>query len=194
MKEKLTTENELNEIKDLQKIFKIYQKIIKELMKENQEKDKKIEILIKENEMIKETHSTKLIKDSSFLIDQENDSSKKILIKNYDLNFSKTKRNSSFFSKQKIKISDEEEQEKIFLHDPEQIFEKTPEKIIQTTSQIKLNLKRIPRKSIFLQDQIEFNSDDSLDLITINFTLENYICLLNIDDFEIGKSKSNQYR
>ena len=194
MKEKLTIENELNEIKDLQKIFKIYQKIIKELMKENQEKDKKIEILIKENEMIKETHSTKLIKDSSFLIDQENDSSKKILIKNYDLNFSKTKRNSSFFSKQKIKISDEEEQEKIFLHDPEQIFEKTPEKIIQTTSQIKLNLKRIPRKSIFLQDQIEFNSDDSLDLITINFTLENYICLLNIDDFEIGKSKSNQYR
>ena len=194
MKEKLSNQNELNELKELQKIFKIYQKIIRELMKENYEKDKKIENLIKENKMIKETHYTTKFKDSSFLIDQENDSSRNILRKSCDLNFAKMNQNPFFLSKQKMKIADEEvEKEKIFLDDPEHTLEK-PEEIIHRTSQIKLNLKRIPRKSIVLQDKIEFNIDDSLELFNINITFENYFSALNLDDFDIGISNCNKYR
>ena len=193
MKEKLSNRNELNEIKELQKIFKFYQKIIRELMKENHEKDQKIENLIKENEMIKETHCKNFFKDSSFLVNQENNSSRDILIKSCDSNLAKKNQNPVFFSKLKMKRADEElEPEKIFLDDPEQTFEK-PDEIILTTSQIKLNLKRIPRKSIVLQDQTEFDIDDTLAYFTINFTLENCISSFKIDDFEIGKSKSNQY-
>ena len=184
----------LEEVKmrELQKTFKIYQKIIKELLEENKKKENKIESLIHENtalkrEKNKDKEAFEKFRGSSLFL-EENDSSRNILMQNNAFGF--TKKN--FFHKPAMKITHEEvEHEKIVpLKSPH--LEKDNPNNTKKTATHEMNLRKIPRKSIFLENQMEFNFEsDSLDVFNINFFLKNNITTLSLDDFEIRKDKGN---
>lgn len=193
MNEKL--ENiEVVKMRELQKTFKIYQKIIKELIAENKRTEKKIESLINENAALKGERNRENIekfKNSSFFL-EENDSSRKILMQNDSFGLARKNLNHDFFSKPVMKITHEEvDQEKIL---PNKLFqlERNNSNDTQKTTKYEMNLRKILRKSIFLDNQMEFNfKSDSLDVYNINLTLKENIATLSLDDIEIMKDKGN---
>ena len=105
-------------MRELQKTFKIYQKIIKELIEENKKKEKKIENLLNENAALKGENRKEVLekfRDSSSFSLEENDSSRNILIQNDSFGLARKNFNLDFFKKPAMKITHEEVDQETIL-------------------------------------------------------------------------------
>ena len=173
----------------MHKTYKNYQRIIKELIEKNNKNEARIESLLSEIETLKEKNKKESdkLKESSFLFNEENESSRNILIKDGDLSFRKFIPN--FFRLYPQKIANEEvEEEKLqatnFLCSNKFNWNEKSERITKKRLEYQLNLQRITRKSIVLGNQFEFNPEnDFLDFLNLNVCLLNNRLNLNFKDF-----------
>ena len=81
---------------------------------------------------------------------------------------------------------------KITHEEADQIQKNVISNYTKNTAKLEIDIKKIPRKSIVLENQMEFNLDDDLlNVFSINLILKENIANLNLNDFEIRKDKGN---